>query len=903
MAASNTLYAQFNRGKVDKRFLTRTDVKRIAFAAETQTNWIPRSGGSMTIRPGLEYVGATYGNARAKHIPFERSDEETAIIELTSGSMRVRVNEAIVERYSVSTTITNGTFDTDLTGWTDADEAGATSAWATGGYLGLTGTRFNAAIRRQQVSVALADRGAQHGLRVVINRGPVSFKIGTSSGADDLVSEIVLGTGTHSLAFTPNASSFWVDFSARSEWQAQVDSIAVESAGDMVIPTPWQSSDLENIRFSQSVDIVYVSCYGYQQRKIERRGVRSWSVVLYEPTDGPFLPINTSTLTLTPGAQTGDTTLTASRSYFKTSHVGALFKIRSIGQKRTATLTAESQWSDSIRVVGVDNNRVFQINISGTWSATITLQRSIDDESSWTDVTTYSSNQSNINFDDSLDNTVAYYRIGIDTGDYTSGTAAVTLTYSGGGFTGTCRVRSFTSATVVNVSILQELGQTTASDAWYEGVWSEKNGFPSSVAHYEGRIWWGGNDRIIGSISDAYESFDDEEEGDSAPISRTLGSGPVAFVNWILPVQRLLIGTRSAEHSIRSSTLDEIITPTNFNIKKASTQGSDRVPAVQIDTKGVFVQASGQKVFALSFDLSSNDYESEDLTLVVPDNAGNGFIAAAVQRQPDTRVHFVRSDGTVAMLIYSAKEEMTAFVDVETDGEIEDVFVMSGDREDIVYYCVKRTINGSVVRYLEKWALESECSGDTFTCLADSFRMFVNNPASATVSGLAHLEGESVVCWADGMCLRDSSGAIATFTVSGGSITLTNAGSSYSATLGVVGLAYTARFKSGKLPYAANLKSIFGQNHRISQIGLICTNTHNQGLLNGRDFSNMQNLPKTVNGTTAGADDIHSYFDQTSITFPGNAGVDSRLCLEARAPRPVTVTAAVLGVESYETKP
>jgi len=33
---------------------------------------------------------------------------------------------------------------------------------------------------------------------------------------------------------------------------------------------------------------VYVACDTLQQRKIERRGARSWSIVLYEPEDGPF---------------------------------------------------------------------------------------------------------------------------------------------------------------------------------------------------------------------------------------------------------------------------------------------------------------------------------------------------------------------------------------------------------------------------------------------------------------------------------------------------------------------------------------------------------------------------------------------------------------------------------------
>ena len=45
MPAENAALATFNRGLVDPRALGRVDLKRVAMAAETQTNWIPRSMG------------------------------------------------------------------------------------------------------------------------------------------------------------------------------------------------------------------------------------------------------------------------------------------------------------------------------------------------------------------------------------------------------------------------------------------------------------------------------------------------------------------------------------------------------------------------------------------------------------------------------------------------------------------------------------------------------------------------------------------------------------------------------------------------------------------------------------------------------------------------------------------
>src|SRR3546814_16054822 len=53
-------------------------------------------------------------------------------------------------------------------------------------------------------------------------------------------------------------------------------------------------------RSVQSADVILRACDGHQQRRIERRAARSWSLVLYEPIDGPFRVANLSATTLTP---------------------------------------------------------------------------------------------------------------------------------------------------------------------------------------------------------------------------------------------------------------------------------------------------------------------------------------------------------------------------------------------------------------------------------------------------------------------------------------------------------------------------------------------------------------------------------------------------------------------------
>ncbi len=155
---------------------------------------------------------------------------------------------------------------------------------------------------------------------------------------------------------------------------------------------------------------------------------------------------------------------------------------------------------------------------------------SVADIGAWVDVTGESwTAPVSTTFLDGFDNQIIYYRIGIE-GTYTSGFAHATLDISEGSITGVCRITEIDSATVAkadvmtqpgNTSVLSGLGSTTATPTWWEGQWSDHRGWPTAVAIHEGREWFVGRDKINGSVSDAYESFDDTVIGDSGPISRS----------------------------------------------------------------------------------------------------------------------------------------------------------------------------------------------------------------------------------------------------------------------------------------------------------------------------------------------------------------------------------------------
>ncbi len=887
MGTQSLVLMTFNRGVVSPLALGRVDLERTRLSAETQTNWMPRSLGSMSLRPGLGYVGATHNNARAQYIPFIFSVDDTALVEVTANQLRVLVDDQPVSRVAVSTTVSNGTFNADLTGWTDADEAGATSAWATGGYMSLAGSRFNAAIRRQTLSVSGGDQGKEHALRIVVQRGPVLFRLGSTSGGDEYIGETSLGTGTHSLAFTPTTGSVFIQLANRNQRASLVDSVAIEGAGTLLLPAPWNEAALPLLRFDQSNDVIFVACEGHQQRRIERRATRSWSIVKYEPLDGPFRVENVSSIRLTPSALNGDISLTASAPLFRSGHVGALFRLRSIGQRVEIAVSGENQFSNAIRVTGTGESRRFYWELSGTWSGTVTIQRSIGEPGVWVDHRSFTANETQDENDD-LDNQIIYYRIGIKSGNYTSGTASLVLRFGGGSIVGTMRINSVSNQTSATAGVIEDLGGTEGSSIWSEGSWSDHRGWPSAVAFYEGRLGWFGKSGVWQSISDTVDAFNPDTIGDSGPINRTIRYGSADAVAWAQAAQRLLVGTAAAELSIRSTSFDEPLTPTNYNVKPASTQGALRtVPAVLMDGSVVFVQAGGTRVYELRLAGNGLDYTPIDLTTLAPEIGEPRIVSMAVQRQPDTRIHCVREDGKVAIAVIDRNENVLAWVLFETDGAVESVVRLPGPVEDRVYYVVRRVINGVTVRYLERWAQEGECKPGPVVKLLDSHKVYLNHN-SATLSGLGHLQGKTVAIWADGVYrgLADLAGSSIVL-----SAPVQNA---------IVGLPYTATYKSAKLVFGGAYGPTLMQRKIFKKLGILARNLHSQSLRYGDASGALYAMPAVEDGKPVAANTVWADYDKDMLPVDGVWSTDSRIRLTAQAPLPATVLALVAPVESNE---
>jgi hypothetical protein len=545
-------------------------------------------------------------------------------------------------------------------------------------------------------------------VRIMVLRGPVQLRIGSGAGLDDLVSEMTLDVGTHSIAFTPGGAA-WIELQNRLFATALIGSIALEGPGEVTLPTPWGQGDLANIRWDQSANVVFLACAGLTPMRIQRPTPLSWSIVPYRADDGPFAAGTPSACTLSVSNAQGYANVTASRPVFQPGHANSLLQVFTPNANATFALGATGAAMPAVRVSGVGVARSIAFNVSGDFVGTWQLERSITgaDEgfvavpqpitvvtstttstntskaigtgstsgtstssstgstptgtsggSGSTSEDTSGSSQStstsetdttgsgtsttktqtggtladgtvlNANgngggtYQDDLDNVIAWYRI--KAVSLTSGFINAQIIHGGsGGRTAVLRILAVDSPTSARAQVLQPPSSDNPSDNWQFGDWSDAVGWPTAVALFDGRLGFSGRDRLWMSVSDAFDSFaaaipdgsGGTTVGDSSSISRSIGYGPVAVINWMLPLTRLLLGTAGSEVSVRSSALDAPLTPTGgMAMRDCSTYGSAQIPAAKIDTRGLFVDRSGRRLLQLGYDVNSQDYGATDLT-------------------------------------------------------------------------------------------------------------------------------------------------------------------------------------------------------------------------------------------------------------------------------------------------
>lgn len=908
MAQQDVHLHTFSGGEVSVDALARVDQEKLAQAAEIEENILPALIGRGRFRPGTEYLDSIYLDQPCRMIPFIRRISETALLELTDGALRVWVDDEPVTRASVSATVANGDFETTGS-WTLTNTGGAESDIDTTapGRLFLRATYAGGTALAEQ-SVATSSPNVEHALRIVVERGPVSLRVGSSTGLDDLIGETSLDSGVFSLSFTPISSPFYIQLFTRQQTTKLVSSCEVESAGVMVLDGPWVAEDLPSIKFDQSIDVTFLTHPSWSTRKIERRNATSWGVCEYKQGGGPFSVGASAQLTLTPSDNEGNITITASGALFSEDDVGRLIKITHARTEMTCRLAGGEQYTEAFKVQGVGADHEFAITVAGTWTGSVKVQRSfLGPDLGFTDTNSIASNGSTTGYNTGtdMDNQVVWFRVGFTAASYSSGSATVRVTYAGYGSFGFARVTSFSTSTVVYAEVLKRFWNTYASTQWQLGTWYGGN-WPTSAKFHDGRLWFGSSNSPVGSVADDFYDFSTQMQDsagnyavtDDASIQRDIAvSGGINEVTDMVSLQRLVMLTDGQEITARADAFDRPLTPTVCQFKPTSTIGSSStVSPVKMDKRAFYINAVGDRLYQLLYNFQQQDYDSDDLTelneYILSDGPDGGCYATdiAVQRHPNSYVWIVRSDGQLVGMLFSEKQTITCWFRFVTDGEFENVVVLPvSNTEQRVYVVVKRTINGVTRRYLEKFAKSTEALGRAVSKQLDAGKSFAG-PAS-TVS-VPHLAGEEVYAWANGVNLG-------TFTADGsGNVAL---GASYTNIW--VGLGYEARYKTAKLAYGARQGSALLKKKNIAEIGLLTTYVVPEGVFYGQSFDDgaMYAMPVPGEGmNVGGAGIMHEALDEATFPFSGDWNTDSRVCLKVLPNNPVTFNGLVINMDTNE---
>lgn len=354
-----------------------------------------------------------------------------------------------------------------------------------------------------------------------------------------------------------------------------------------------------------------------------------------------------------------------------------------------------------------------------------------------------------------------------------------------------------TSTSVVDDNISPDMSQTPPT---YESVFGSTDNYPSAVSYFEQRRAFAGTTNQPQNIWLTKSGTENNMSyslpvRDNDRIAFRVAAREANTIRHIVPLAQMLLLTSSAEWRVTSINSDAI-TPSTFSVRPQSYVGASNVQPVIINNNLLYVAARGGHIRECSYNWQANGFVTGDISLRSPHLFDSYDITdMTYSKAPLPLVWMVSTTGNLLGLTYVPEQQIGAWHQHDTDGLFESCAVVAEGNEDRLYVIVKRTINGSTVRYVERMASRQ------FVNQEDAFfvdsGITYDSTATTTITGLDHLNGKTVNILADGAVHPQR-------VVSGGNITLDVA-----ASVVQVGLPITADIKT--LPLAMQIDNAFGQ--------------------------------------------------------------------------------------------
>lgn len=406
--------------------------------------------------------------------------------------------------------------------------------------------------------------------------------------------------------------------------------------------------------------------------------------------------------------------------------------------------------------------------------------------------------------------------------------------------------------------------------------------YPAAVAYFEQR-------RIFAGTTNAPQSIWMTRTGtetnlntsipvrDDDAISFRAASRVNSTIRHIVPVSDIVLLTNSGEWRVTSVNSDAI-TPTSISVRPQSYVGANAAQPIVVNSTIVYAEGRGGHVREMAYNFQAGGYMTGDLSLRSPHLFDNKEITdMTFSRSPFPICWFVNDDGEMLGLTYIPEQQVGAWHKHDTDGLFESVCSITEGNEDAIYVIVRRTINGSTARYVERMASRY------FAILEDAFfvdcGLTYDGAATTTITGLDHLEGCEVSILADGAVhpLR---------TVSAGSITLED-----EASVVHVGLAITSDLET--LPAAVAVEA-YGQGRRKNINKVWPRLYRTSGVYVGPDADNLVELKQRTNEPAGSPPDMVS--EEVEIVIPAKWGQNGTVFFRHSDPLPMTLVSISMEV-------
>jgi hypothetical protein len=319
---------------------------------------------------------------------------------------------------------------------------------------------------------------------------------------------------------------------------------------------------------------------------------------------------------------------------------------------------------------------------------------------------------------------------------------------------GRAKIVQFISGTEVNVVTEFPFFSTTAiaSGQWeletgYEAVWSSTRGYPRSVTFHQGRLFFGGSrarpSTVWGSRVGQFFDFEPTEGFDDDALEATLDTNTFNAIVDITSGRDLQLFTTGGEFYVQQQGL-EPITPSSFTVSSAGRNGSKPGIRVQLlDAGTLFVQRQGKALAEVTFSDAQLTYITSKISLLsghLLKNPKRMSLRRAVDTDENDLLLIVNGTGgtLTAYSLLRAENVIAPSEFITAGGEFLDVGVDITD----IYVVVKRTINGTIQYYVEKFedGLLTDCA--------------ITGGAVSSITA-AHLVGKTVNLLLDGLVQAD----------------------------------------------------------------------------------------------------------------------------------------------------